>query len=85
MEITDRLGVLGKVMGMIQFRHFLVGRHFNSWGDHEPLLTYYNDLTRQGSARLNKHRQKMQDLCFTDRFIPGKENPNDYTSRHPTP
>ena len=33
--------------------------------------------------RLNKHRQMIQDLCFTDKYIPGKENPNDYASRHP--
>ena len=25
----------------------------------------------------------MQDLCFTDKFIPGKENPTDYSSQHP--
>ena len=74
---------LAKSWGMTQFRHYLVGTHFFSWGDHEPLLTYYNDLTKQGSVRLNKHRQHVQDLCFTDKFIQGKENPNDYTSRHP--
>ena len=68
---------LAKSWGMTQFRHYLVGTHFFSWGDHEPLLTYYNDLTKQGSVRLNKHRQHVQDLCFTDKFIQGKENPND--------
>ena len=48
---------LGKSWGMTQFRHYLVGRHFESWGDHEPLLAYYNDLTKLGSVRLNKHKQ----------------------------
>ena len=71
---------LAKSWGMVQFRHFLVGTHFTSWGDHEPLLPYYNDLTKAGSVRLNKHRQKIQDLSFTDRYIPGKQNPNDYSS-----
>ena len=61
----------------------LVGNHFTSWGDHEPLLACYNDMTKQGSVRLNKHRQQVQDLCFTDKYIPGKQNPTDYASRHP--
>ena len=74
---------LGKSWGMTQFRHYLVGRHFNSWGDHEPLLAYYNDLTKPGSVRLNKHRQLIQDLSFTDKYLPGKKNPADYSSRHP--
>ena len=69
--------------GMTQFRHYLVGRPFTSWGDHEPLLAYFNDLTKPGSVRLKKHRQLIQDLSFTDKFIKGKENPADYSSRHP--
>ena len=39
---------LGKCWGMTQFRHYLVRRHFESWGDHKPLLAYYNDLTKLG-------------------------------------
>ena len=74
---------LGKSWGMTQFRHYLVGRHFTSWGDHEPLLAYYNDLTKQGLVRLNKHRQLIQDLNFTDKFLAGKKNPTDYASCHP--
>ena len=74
---------LGKSWGMTQFRHYLVGRHFTSWGDHEPLLVYYNNLTKSGSVRLNKHRQHIKDLSFSDQFIRGKENPADYAFRHP--
>ena len=32
---------LAKSWGMTQLRHYLVGTHFFSWGDHEPLLPYY--------------------------------------------
>ena len=39
---------LAKSWGMTQFRHYLVGRSFTSWGDHEPLLAHYNDLTKPG-------------------------------------
>ena len=74
---------LGKCWGMTQFRHYLVGRHFESWGDHEPLLAYFNDLMKLGSVRLNKQRKLIQDLSFTDKYLPGKRNPADYYSRHP--
>ena len=63
---------LGKSWGMLQFRHYLVGTHFNSWGEQQPLLPFYNDLTKQSTARINKHRMKVQDLSFTDHYIPGK-------------
>ena len=74
---------LAKSWGMTHFRHYLVGRPFTSWGDDEPLLAYYNNLTKPGSVSLNKHRQLIQDISFTVKFIKGKENPADYSSRHP--
>ena len=58
-------------------------KDFISWGDHESLLAYYNDLTKLGTVRLNKHRQLIQDLKFTDKYLAGKKNPTDYASRHP--
>ena len=42
---------------------------------------YYNDLTKLGSVRLNKHRQLIHDLKFTDKYLAGKKNPTDYASR----
>ena len=66
---------LAKSWGMEQFRYFLSGCKFTSWGDQQPLIPLYNDLTKQASARLNKHRQKIQDLTFTDKYIPGKKIP----------
>ena len=74
---------LAKSWGMEQFRYYLSGCKFTSWGDQQPLVSLYNNPSRKASARLDKHRHKVQDLCFTDRYIPGKENPCDYGSRHP--
>ena len=34
-------------------------------------------------CRLNNYSQKIQDLVFTDKYLAGKSNPSDYTSRHP--
>ena len=74
---------LGKSWGMNQFRTYLSGQHFTAWGDQQPLVPLYNDMTKPCSVRINKHRQKIQDLSFTDRYMPGKEIPCDFNSRHP--
>ena len=74
---------LGKSWGMDQFRFYLSGQHFTSWGDQKPLLPLYNDMTRPASVRVNKHRQKIQDLSFTDKYMSGKVIPCDFNSRHP--
>ena len=46
-------------------------------------MAYYNDLTKLGSVRRNKHRQLIQNLSFTDKYLPDKRNLTDYSSRHP--
>lgn len=74
---------LAKSWGMDQFRFYLSGHHFTSWGDQKPLIPLYNDMTRPASVRVNKHRQKVQDLSFTDKYMPGKVIPCDFNSRHP--
>ena len=74
---------LGKSWGMNQFRLYLAGQHFTAWGDQKPLIPLYNDMTKTCLVRINKHWQKVQDLSFTDKYMPGKEIPCDYNSRHP--
>ena len=74
---------LAKSWGMNMFRPYLIGTKFTSWGDHQPLLPFYNNLTKPATARINKHRSRITDLVFTDKYLPGKNMPADYTSRHP--
>ena len=74
---------LAKMWGMQMFRPYLVGTKFTSWGDHQPLLPFYNDLTKPAPARIAKHRSRIIDLEFTDKYLPGKKIPSDYNSRHP--
>jgi hypothetical protein len=76
---------LAKVWGMLLFRHFLIGVHFTSWSDHFPLLPFYNDLNKPAPVRVTKHRNKICDLTFTDKFLKGEVVPADYNSRHPRP
>ena len=75
---------LGKSWGMQMLRPYLIGRPFTSWGDHYPLVPLYNNLSKPASRRVARHRQQVQDLSFTDKFLAGKSNPCDYRSRHPT-
>ena len=56
---------LAKSWGMEQFRYYLSGCKFTSWGDQQPLIPLYNDLTKKSSVRISKHRMKIQDLVFT--------------------
>ena len=76
---------LGKMWGMTTFRPYLIGEKFTSWGDHKPLVPLYNDFTKPASARIAKHRSKVTDLTFVDKYLPGKKMPADYYSRHPAP
>ena len=76
---------LAKSWGMMMFRPYLVGNKFTSWGDHQPLIPLYNDLNKPSPVRIAKHRSKIIDLTFTDKYLPGKQMPADYGSRHPRP
>ena len=69
--------------GMLAFRPYLIGTKFTSWGDHQPLLPFYNDLTKPATARIYKHRARITDLTFTDKYLSGKVVPADFNSHHP--
>ena len=70
---------------MEQFRYYLVGAPFTTWTDHEPLLPIYNNRGRATSKRLSQHRDKIQDLEYSMKYMPGKTMPCDYGSRHSKP
>ena len=42
-------------------------------------------MTRAAPVRVARHRNKVQDLRFTDKYLPGKAMPCDYASRHAAP
>ena len=76
---------LAKVWGMMMFRPYLIGVHFTSWGDHKPLLPLYNNMCKAAPVRVARHRNKVQDLRFINKYLQGKAMPCDYTSRHAVP
>ena len=75
---------LAQAWGMHMFWYHLSGICFDSYTDHEPLLSIFGG-NKRGNGRVERHRLKVQDLKYTMKYIPGKENPTDYASRHPTP
>ena len=76
---------LAQSWGMTQFRYYLLGKQFTCWTDHQPLIPLYNNRQKTASLRISNHRDKIQDLSFKMQYLPGKEMPSDYGSRHPTP
>ena len=69
----------------MMFRPYLIGDHFTSWGYHKPLLPLYNEMSKAAPVRVARHRNKVLDLKFTDKYLPGKKMPCDYASRHAVP
>ena len=75
---------LAQAWGMNIHRYYLLGIQFDSYTDHQPLVPIYSGLCR-GNARVERHRLKVQGFQYEMKYLPGKENPRDYQSRHPLP
>ncbi|XP_057310697.1 uncharacterized protein LOC130648659 [Hydractinia symbiolongicarpus] len=57
--------------------------NFDVITDHKPVVTLYNNPKRQGPARVERHRLKLQAYRFTVKYEKGTSNPADFNSRHP--
>ena len=78
------LEALGKVWGMKMLMLYLIGKHFTAWGDHRPLTSIFNNTYTPTFIWIDHLCKKVQDLDFTNKFIPGKNNTCDYQSSGPT-
>ena len=74
---------LAQKWSMEQFRFYLVGKEFTAWTDHEPLVAIYNNRQSPASKRVSTHRDTVQDLQYTMKYMEGRNMPCDYGSRHP--
>lgn len=74
---------LAQAWGMNYFRYHLLGIEFESFTDHEPLLSIFGGK-KKGNSRVERHRIKTQGFNYTLKHLPGKDNPADFASRHPT-
>ena len=62
--------------------YLLGGNHFQVATDHKPLIPILNKPKAKLPPRIERMVMKMQNLDFTDMYIPGKTNAMDYISRH---
>ena len=75
---------LAQAWGMTTHRFYLLGIKFESYTDHQPLIPIYSG-NKRGNARVERHRLKVQGFQYDMKYLPGKDNPCDYQSRHPLP
>jgi hypothetical protein len=52
--------------------------------DNKPLLPLYNSYRADMPPRIHMHKLNLQGYTFNLKHKPGKDNPTDYMSRHPT-
>ena len=75
------------VFGVKKFRNYLLGRHFEIFTDHKPLLGLFDEaraVPALASSRLQRWALLLEAYAYTMRFRPGKENANaDMLSRLP--
>ena len=64
--------------------HYLIGSEFTVITDHQPLLGIMNKPMSKPTARLHRLCLRLQPYKMTLKYAPGKNNPADYLSRHPS-
>ena len=75
---------LAIVWSIEHFHFFLYGQQFTLITDHKPLEVIYGNRHSKLSARIERWVLRLQPYTFKVIYKPGKENPADYLSRHPT-
>ena len=74
---------LSIVWGIERFSLYLQGAQFTLHTDHCPLETIFNNLKSRPPARIECWLLRLQPYDFCVVYLPGKDNPTDYLSRHP--
>ncbi len=66
-----------------RFHLYVYGKDFKIVTDHQPLVSLFNNPSSKPSARIERWLMELQRYRFTVEYQPGKNNPADYSSRHP--
>ncbi|XP_014661486.1 PREDICTED: uncharacterized protein LOC106804710 [Priapulus caudatus] len=74
---------LAVVFGCEKIHLYLYGSHFIILTDHRPLLGIFNNPRSTPPARIERWVLRLQQYDMMLQYRPGKDNPADFTSRHP--
>jgi hypothetical protein len=75
---------LAVVFGCERFHLYLAGTEFTIITDHKPLEPMFNNPFTALPARIERWVLRLQQYHMNVEYSPGKDNPADYASRHPT-
>ena len=75
---------LSIVWAVEHFHLYIYGSHFTLVTDHKPLEVIYGSASSKPSARIERWVLRLQPYTFSVVYKPGKDNPADFLSRHPT-
>ena len=81
---TTEKECLAVIAAVQYFKHYLYGRTYTVYGDHEPLT--WIDSIKDPMSRLNRWRARLSGYDYKFIYKPGKLNTNaDALSRNPVP
>ena len=66
------------------FHLYIYGSHITLITDRKPLEVIYGSAASKPSARIERWVLRLQPYTFSVVYKPGKDNPADFLSRHPT-
>lgn len=72
------------VWAVKHFHLYIYGSYFTLVTDHKPLEVIYGSASSKPSARIERWVLRLQPYAFSVVYKPGKDNPADFLSRHPT-
>ncbi len=75
---------LAILWGVEHFHLYVNGHEFVLVTDHKPLETIYGSHNSKTSTRIERWVLRLQPYSFKVQYKPGRDNPADYLSRHPT-
>ncbi len=64
-------------------QQYLIGKKFDLITDHQPLVSLLNKPLKKAPLRIERMPVKLMGFDFEVKYRPGKNNPADWSSRHP--
>ena len=76
---------LAVTWSILHYHLYIYGSSVTVVTDHKPLLPLFNNSTSKPTMRIERWVMRLQEYDYNLIYRPGKLNPADYMSRHPSP